>query len=199
MPNGYDESDFVVPSSPPTETFTITYTGTLASEYPLEVLVDAIAGLNNAQTEPLIHLRFVGNVAPEKQRYIEKQLGSTVKFIPQVPHRESINYLMSSTALLLIIPEVKDNAGILTGKLFEYLAANKPIIAIGPPAGDAASIMNECTAGIMFDKNDSAGIASHLQQLIAQWKTNPNLDLPERAQVKSYSRKGLTGRLMEVI
>ena len=50
----------------------------------------------------------------------------------------------------MIIPDIHNNKGILTGKLFDYLGANKPIICIGPLNGDAAEIINKVSAGKVF-------------------------------------------------
>jgi hypothetical protein len=51
--------------------------------------------------------------------------------------------MLNSEVLLLIIPFIKENKGILTGKLFEYIATENPIILIGPTDGDAANILSD--------------------------------------------------------
>ena len=59
-------------------------------------------------------------------------------FINYVDHSIAIEYKRKSQVLLLLIPNIKKNKGILTGKLFEYLIAWRPIFAIGPENGDLA-------------------------------------------------------------
>ncbi|MCP6336061.1 hypothetical protein NL449_28990, partial [Klebsiella pneumoniae] len=72
---------------------------------------------------------------------------------------------MSSTVLFMAIPDVANNFGILTGKLFEYLAANKPIICIGPIHGDADRIIDECGAGRVFHYSGFELMLDYLMQM----------------------------------
>ncbi len=110
----------------------------------------------------------------------------------------SIQYLQSSTALLLAIPDVPKNEGILTGKLFEYLASRKPIIGIGPATGDAAHIIHECKAGSMLDYQDEEDIYKYLASLYDSWTSKPDLRI-ESELYKQYSRQSLTHILSKII
>ena len=53
----------------------------------------------------------------------------------------------------------------MTGKFFEYLAAGKPILCLGPADGDAAEIIKKCRSGITVDYNDSEKISEFLANL----------------------------------
>ncbi|MEZ4897108.1 MAG: hypothetical protein R2806_09745 [Saprospiraceae bacterium] len=75
-----------------------------------------------------------------------------------VPHYESIDWLMQAHMLLLLIPDVVNAEGILTGKLFEYLASRRTILCIGPLLGGAAKILQETRSGRTFTRQDEAGI-----------------------------------------
>jgi len=59
--------------------------------------------------------------------------------------------LASCSLLLLPLNNVKSQKGIVTGKLFEYLASQQPILGIGPKDGDAAAILNEQEGTLMID------------------------------------------------
>jgi hypothetical protein len=100
--------------------------------------------------------------------------------------------------LLMGIPDVENNFCILPGKLFEYLAANKPIICIGPLHSDADRIIDECGAGRVFHYAAYDLMVDHLDQLAQGWKINPNLDLPWIAYHR-YSRRNLTGELAKIL
>ena len=106
--------------------------------------------------------------------------------------------MLRSSVLYLAIPHAEGNKGILTGKLFEYLAARKPIIATGPVDGDAAAIISSCRAGKMFEANDEIGILTYLQNLLNEWKINKNISV-ESEVYKKYSRKNLAGQFAELI
>ena len=103
-----------------------------------------------------------------------------------------------ATVLLMGIPDVINNFCILPGKLFEYLASNKPIICIGPLDSDADRIIDECGAGRVFHYAAYAKMVDYLDQMARSWKINPNLDLPI-VDYYRYSRRALTGKLAEII
>ncbi|WP_241498963.1 glycosyltransferase [Rufibacter ruber] len=199
IPNGYDEADFVHPSAPSKEEFTITYTGTITEAYNVEGFFQALC--DTMTKNPLIRykLRFVGKVSAEVKRQVEAAgLALITEYIDYVPHDVSIQYLMSSTVLFMAIPDVPNNFGILTGKLFEYLAANKPIMCIGPIHGDADRIIDECGAGRVFHYTGYDLMLDQLMQFSKAWKVNPNLDLPI-INYTQYSRRALTEKLAELL
>ncbi|WP_225986420.1 glycosyltransferase family 4 protein [Rufibacter sp. LB8] len=199
IPNGYDEADFVHPSTSSSEEFIITYTGTITEAYNIEGFLQALC--ETVTRNPFIRykLRFVGKVSLEVKRQVEAAgLPLITEYIDYVPHEESIKYLMASTALLMAIPDVPNNFGILTGKLFEYLAANKPIICIGPIHGDVDRILDECGAGRVFHYSGYEVILDHLLQMSKTWKINPNLDLPI-INYTQYSRRALTEKLAALL
>ncbi|MBK7445545.1 MAG: hypothetical protein IPJ45_05915 [Ignavibacteria bacterium] len=66
-----------------------------------------------------IKLRFVGNPSSSLIKYAKSiSLSKNIELIPTVSHDESVKFLLKSDALLLVIPEIKNDKGILTGKLF---------------------------------------------------------------------------------
>ena len=199
IPNGYDEEDFNIPSAPSSENFIVTYTGTIADNYNINIFFKALTKIKNQFSEIPILIKFVGKTTPAIISQIaENKLESITEFISHVSHRESIKFIMNSTVLFLAIPDVENNEGILTGKLFEYLASRKPIINIGPVNGNAAEIIKECDAGKTFDYSDSVGLYEYILELVSQWKSNKNIDLTGN-EFKKYSRKELTHQLSDLL
>lgn len=197
IPNGFDEADFKQKQLAETDQFIITYTGTIAPNYDIEGFLDALKKLS--EKENSIRLRFVGAVSENFKKMInESSLRDITEYIDHVKHDDSINYLLNTTVLFLAIPHSKNNEGVLTGKLFEYLASRKPIVAIGPVDGDAAKTINECNAGRMFDYSDQKGILDYLKTQINQWKKG-KIPVVSNQKVESYSRKNLTKELVKVL
>ena len=102
-----------------------------------------------------------------------------------------------SQVLLLLIPNVKNNKGILTGKLFEYLKAKRPILAIGPEKGDLAAILKETNAGIIVNFDAEEKLKLQLLELFQKYKE-------EKLRVNSvninkYHRKELTKDLASLL
>jgi glycosyltransferase involved in cell wall biosynthesis len=114
-----------------------------------------------------------------------------MELVGYVDHPKSIEYLLRSDLLLLVIPKVKNNKGILTGKFFEYLASGKPILAIGPSDGDLAKLIQETESGMLFDYSDSGGMKAFIDGVF----TKPFQS--KRAKAVNYSRKYLTKLLAE--
>ena len=199
LPNGYDEADFQFDSEPPQDMFCLTYTGTITDTYNISTFLQAFAENARRHSDVNFRLRFVGKVSAEVHKQIEEaNLLFCTEFIAFVPHRESIQYLMRATALLMAVPDVENNFCILPGKLFEYLASNKQIICIGPVASDADAIIDECGAGRTFTYDAYDLMLDHLDTMSRNWKVNPNLDLPF-INYSRYSRRALTGKLAELI
>jgi len=101
--------------------------------------------------------------------------------------------MLSSSVLVLIIPSHKSNKSILTGKLFEYLGSEKPILCLGPEDGDAAEILNAAGAGKTIGYNNVDSISYYLLQI------PENQTHSEENQIIKYSRRELTKRLSEIL
>ena len=187
--NGFDESDFENCTKCEPSKFTITYVGTLSEQYRLDGYLDAISSLNRND----IVLRFVGAV-PEsvKNQIIGAAKGKTVEFIDYSPHNEAVNYMINSSILLLIIPESKDNKCIVQGKLFEYIASQKPILCIGPTDGETAEIISKLNNGACFDYYDKENISRFIEEKF----NNPNFNC---GNISEFSRRNLTKKLALVL
>lgn len=201
IPNGYDDKDFITETDTQysSEDFIITYTGTIADSYNPEVFFKALKKLTGIYPEINFKLRFIGNYASsviDKAKQIS--LSSNLELIPALSHDESISFLLKSTALLLLIPEVKNDKGIITGKLFEYLASRKPIICLGPADGDAAEIITECESGKTFERNTEVELLEYLEMLVKKLKSGQKLEI-NNEKYKKYSRRSQTQRLSEII
>ena len=192
LPNGFDEEDFqgIVSSVP--ERFTITYVGTLSPAYPVRGFIDAVKDMriNGKQ----VALQFVGTV-PEEIRALfpAGDEGDGPRFISYCEHPEAIRYMMSSSLLLLIIPDPSSNRSILTGKIFEYLATEKPILFLGPEDGDAARLLTLCGYQGIFGYDDVEGIREFILR-VAEGKP-----VKRSGYHLEYSRRALAVKLGNIL
>jgi hypothetical protein len=105
------------------------------------------------------------------------------------PHAESVNYLQTSDALLLLIPDLPNNKGILTGKIFEYIGSGRPIWGFGPTDGDAQEILTQSAAGALFET------ASEASAVLQSWMEHcPQGASPEARS--AFTRLGLAKKLV---
>ncbi|OGX90669.1 hypothetical protein BEN49_06140 [Hymenobacter coccineus] len=199
LPNGYDAPDFGQPSQPPADCFRITHTGTITELYHLGGLLGALTGALKRHPGVPVQLRFVGQVSAALRAQISAAgLTEITEYQPFVPHAASVAELLRATVLLMAIPDVPRNRGILPGKIFEYLAANKPVLCVGPAGSDADNLLQECGAGQALPYTDAALMQETLDALLRQWAINPNLDLPAASHGR-YARRALTGQLTAIV
>lgn len=202
IPNGYDEEDFMLKSQEiksPDGTFIISYTGTLAESYNPKVFFHALKKVTEMFPGTVIKLRFVGNPSSSLIDYAASiSLSRNLELIPAVSHDESVKYLLKSDSLLLVIPDVKNDKGILTGKLFEYLASRKPVICIGPPDGEAAFILNECKAGKTFARYMENELTQYISDLINSCIKGEDINI-QNDFYKKYSRRSQASELSKII
>jgi glycosyltransferase involved in cell wall biosynthesis len=176
---GYDKKNFeALASRPSSSEFIITYTGTIADIYYPQSLFRAIKKITETTDVP-VKLRFVGMASKGIQDFIkEAGIGHITEFTGLVPHNDSLNYLMKATVLLLIVPKNENNEGIIPGKIFEYFASRKPIIALANPKGDVAQLVTDNAFGMSFAHEEEQAMFDYLAELLKKWKEDPNLDLP---------------------
>ena len=195
IPNGYDEADFQEVKVLPVSQFTITYTGTISMSYRIENWIEAICLLPNSIKNQL-KIRFVGNVPEEINRLFQlKGIESKVEVIGYVPHNKAIEHMTNSSLLLMAIPDTPDNKGIVTGKFFEYLATGKPILAIGPKAGEVEMLLQQCTAGQLFSYNDTEGMRQYMSAVFEQYQEG-NWQSKTSGAV-NFTRRNLTKELVK--
>ena len=190
LPNGFDEEDFegIMPTLP--DTFTITYVGTLSPSYPLGGFLQAIQELR-ADGQP-VNIRFVGTVSEAVRRLIPGGEPET-EFIPYCEHPVAVRHMMNSSLLLLIIPDHPSNRSILTGKIFEYLATEKPILLLGPKDGDAALLLVKCGYQGIFAYDDTPGIKDFIMKVAAGGPVKRS------GHHLEYSRRALSSKLGEML
>ena len=112
-----------------------------------------------------------------------------------VKHSIALKNLQKSHLKLLVIPNTGNNKGIITGKLFEYLATDGFVLGLGSKVGDAAKILNETKAGQVFEYSDD--LEKKIYLLYEKWKSGSHLKI-DRAKIEKYTRKNLTNNLANI-
>jgi len=118
-----------------------------------------------------------------------------VEVLGYVPHEQAVSQMLSASLLLLAIPDAPDNKGIVTGKFFEYLAAKRPILAIGPLGGDVELMLEDCKAGKMFSYGDTENMQLYLLEIFEQVQGGTYLN--QTNGTAKYTRRNLTRELTQ--
>jgi len=146
--------------------------------------------------------RFVGDFRPSDREWAAALgLGDRLELVPYVTRRRSLELQRNSEALLLLIPEAGGRGrGVLSGKVFEYLAAERPILAAVPPDGAAAGLLRETGAGVVVPPDDVDAIGAALEGLHVRWLAGelegPPLDPETRHRLSREARIGELARLL---
>ena len=158
IPNGSDFDDFEGIEYRPSVPFRITHTGSFFGKRDPRPFLTALARVDG------VVARFVGDFRSEDLEWAESLgLGDRIEVIDYVTHRRALGLQRDSEALLLLIPDAGGRgAGILSGKVFEYIAAERPILALVPAAGAAARLLTETGAGTVVSADDVDAIAAAL-------------------------------------
>ena len=199
LTNGFDVDDYKYLQqnmNDNSESFILTYAGLIPPNRNPKVLWQALYLLAKENKLPThFKVQLIGKVdASVKESIQPLNIEQYIEFIDYLPHSDVLIKEDQANALLLIINEAPNSKGILTGKIFEYLALQKPILAIAPKDGDAAKIIYQTKAGIVVEHHQVNEMKNALLQLI-EGKISP----PSKSNVLQYSRENLTKQLIEII
>lgn len=196
------ESDSAAPAAPGTHAArdlllgcSVLHAGQLNPERPLATYLEGLRiflghreGADAARARTL----FLGGHYDDDVVRVERAgLREAVTFAPSRPHIESVAALLAARVLLLLEQDSERGALILPGKIFEYLRAARPVLAVVPRDGAAARLVRDMGAGWVADPADPASVAAGLERLLAE----PDAFLAPREKVVRFERRALAGRL----
>ena len=122
---------------------------------------------------------FLGELRPEDREWaLSLGLGDALALEGFRPHAEALAAMRAADVLLLLVPRAGGRGlTVVSGKVYEYLAAERPILALVPPEGDAATLLRETGSAWIADPDDEDGILAALGLAVDAWLTG---DLEER-------------------
>lgn len=197
--NGYDTYG---PQGPVTldPEFTLTYAGLMNDDRNPKGLWRVLGKISAADPDFKAHLkiRIVGSCSPEVLLSIKDNgLSDNLDNLGYQDHIQVARYQQSAQILLLTVNEVPSAKGIVTGKIFEYMQARRPVLAIGPTDGDLADIIDKTRSGVIIDFGDEDGMEMVIHGFYQQYKTG-SLTVNSR-NIEGYHRRNLTGELVEIL
>lgn len=199
--NGFDDLDFSVSESKINQDkFVVSHIGSLNKDRNSTILWEAISELidKDSKFKSKIEIKLIGKVDHMVLEDIAKyNLNKYLNKIDYIPHKEIPLELSKSNILLLLLNNTPNIEGIITGKIFEYLAAKRKILCVGSSTGDAAKILNETKNGIAVDFNDKEGMKSFLLKEFNDLKLKSLIE--NDIKISEYSRKNLTKKLSYIL
>lgn len=193
--NGFDTSEEISVSLD--AKFSISHIGSLLSERNPEVLWQTLRKISEEipSFKEDLQLKFAGAVSEEIKKSLDKNnLLMNSVFTGYVSHSEALKMQNQSQLLLLVEIDSAETKAIIPGKLFEYLAARRPIIALGPKGSDIKGIVEETQAGTYFNYSDAEALESEMIRYYSDFK-NGSLSISSSQGIEKYSRRELTRRV----
>jgi glycosyltransferase involved in cell wall biosynthesis len=196
--NGCDFDDFAGLEHHASDRFRITHAGHFQGKRDPKPFLRALAesGLDD------VVARFAGDFRESDREYAEELgLGDRIELLGNVSRRRSLELQRDSEALLLLIPDSGGRGrGVLTGKIFEYLAAERPILAAVPPDGAAAQLVRDTGAGVVVAPEDVDALREALRDLRLRWKAGSLEGTPLTDEWRErLSRSGRVEELADVL
>ncbi len=199
--NGFDTDDFAAfPQPLPRNAFTLVHTGLFASDGNPLRLWDVLArkcSEDRAFKEQL-RIRLAGKTDPEILEALKMRgLEENVENLGYLPHFKTTALQQSANVLLLPLRDEPEYAKALPGKIFEYLAARRPVLGIGQERGAAARLLTETGSGVMYDWDRLDPLRNYID---SAWERHlSGEDGPLQTDVSEYSREALTEKLSKVL
>lgn len=207
--NGYDKDDFdeVDDTASSAHPFTITYLGTWGTRRSPESFLRALGKLliQCPNIKKQIRVNFVGEVKFDQQMHalieqviLEENLNGVVNMIPFLPYKRGLNLLRHSDVFLLVVSLFHSRVGCLSSKLFEYMNAGKPILALAPFESEESQIILAAGAGQVVSPTDIETIASKVLEMYESFKRGELVSRVELSMIEKYERRIQTRELATI-
>lgn len=201
--NGFDSNDFP-PLAPPSNTrscYRLVYVGTLWNLTSVEPLIRAVEHL--AQRSPALTARlelvFAGRRTAPQQQLVDrlKRLPCRVVEHAYTDHAQAIDLLRSADGLCLLLTDVPGGERVVPAKLFEYMAAKRPIVAIAPP-GEVWELLAEYPSAQRFRPAEHERLAAFLANA-AECRPHNRAPTFTDWNGERYTRRYQTGQLADIL
>ncbi|WP_430613219.1 glycosyltransferase family 4 protein [Flavobacterium sp. JP2137] len=198
LTNGYDVEKVV--KKPMDEAFTLAHIGSFLSHRNPRVLWKALNELrrDNPEFKAAFQFKLIGKVSQDILDALKEfKLDDCTVNMGYLSHAEALVEQRASQVLLLVEIDSIETKAIIPGKLFEYMAAERPILALGPEGADFFRIITETNTGTiaLYDEKDRMK-----ELLLAYFTQYQNNALKVYGMgLQYYSRKKITEQLAKII
>jgi len=180
--------------------FSLVHIGSLLSNRNPKILWKVLSEIvkTNNDFKVDLQIKLVGIVGEEILESIQKYgLADNCEVVGYVLHKEAIQLQHNAQVLLLVEMDTSETKAIIPGKLFEYVASKRPIVALGPQGSDVETILTETNSGNYFLYSEEEKLK--IQILTYYKKYKQGILVLESKNISKYSRRELTKKMSELI
>lgn len=185
--NGFNPKDFSGLHYRQDTSFRIKYVGQLTAGQDPGIISGLCKVLKRDFSISLIGTR----LDPEEEMALRACCGKALEIKAFMSHKEALREMVEADLLILLVNDYEGNSGMLTTKLFEYLASRTPILCFSPPSSAAARILKAIDNSKVFSYQDIGGAALWVETLEQSSRTEGDIDC--------YSIDKQADKLVEVL
>ena len=199
--NGYDTSDISFPAQGKRDRtqMMICHIGSLYGKRTPAYFLRALEAmlLEKPALRSKLRVRFVGQIDEYASELRGSSCSEMIETTGAVGHAQVAGYLCSADLLLLIMEEGAEL--VIPGKLFEYLASNRPILAFVPLQSEVAGLLHRAGGATVVDVKDIGRAKEALNEFYGEWLDGRLPRIDREDFVSQFERRELTRRLAEVL
>jgi glycosyltransferase involved in cell wall biosynthesis len=199
--NGFDANDFKAVEVVKEEKFTICYSGIVAKGQTPETILKAIEKLlnENEKYRENIKLKFIGFILEEYINLIQASSVSQVfEKIDYMPHSKCISHMKGADINLIILSDEDESRTVFSGKIFDYIGSQRPILGIMPSNGVASNLIIDKEIGYSYNHGDVDGVYNFIKSNYEKWENSENTNTNAATKCCEYERKNLTNQLVNL-
>jgi glycosyltransferase involved in cell wall biosynthesis len=174
--NGCDFDEFEGLAYQRGERMRIVHAGSFFGQRSPRPFLGAFAALLRSRPElqSRVQAAFLGELRPADRDWaLGLGLGDALALEGFRPHAEALAAMRAADALLLLVPRAGGRGlSVVSGKVYEYLAAERPIVALVPPEGDAATLLRETGSAWIADPDDEHAIGEAIAEAVGAWEAD---------------------------
>lgn len=202
--NGFDPDDYpdnVEMRRLRNQKLTVSYTGTVYLQQDPSPLFEALSLLKQNQTQlsNCFELNFYGSIPDRLFELVTKyKINDLVKIKGRVSLERSHQIQCSSDALLLLVWNDTSHKGVYTGKIFEYLGARRPILAVGPKGDVVDQLLQKTGTGKVV--TSVSEIANLLRDWLTEWLATGQISYKaDETQINYFNRRSQAHRMATIL
>ena len=199
IPNGFDELD--LGDHPATEFSypTFIYAGNCYDSRSFQPFLKALELIEHDErhthhSAPPFEIQYYGQLDPLSQKMLNARLTPLSRFSKsnRISSAQVGAHLKGACGLILIIGRTHQDA--LSAKVFDYLAAGRPILGIGPPQSAAQRLIEEAQVGVWVDQDDIQGIKEALCSF-----AQGEIEYAQNARVDQFHARSLSQSIASLL